>query len=879
MSKLSKKYDHKMVEQGKYQFWLKNQFFKADVKSNKPKYTIVIPPPNVTGKLHLGHAWDTTLQDMIIRRKRMQGYDALYLPGMDHAGIATQARVEQKLREQGISRYDLGREKFLEVTWEWKHEYAQFIRDQWEKLGLSLDYSRERFTLDEGLNKAVNQVFVKLYEEGLIYRGERIINWDVEAQTALSNIEVEHKEIEGSFYYFKYVLESNPNQYLEVATTRPETMFGDVAVAVHPEDERYQHLIGKRVLIPGSKKPIPIIADDYVDREFGTGAVKITPAHDPNDFEVGNRHNLERPICMNPDGTMNELALKYQGMDRFECRKALVKDLENEGLLVKVEKHIHAVGHSERTGVIVEPYLSKQWFVRMEPLAKRVTENQLDESTKVQFYPERFEKTLLQWMDGTLDWCISRQLWWGHRIPAYYHKTTGEVVVSATPPADLENYVQDEDVLDTWFSSALWPFSTLGWPNEAAEDFQAYFPTDCLVTGYDIIFFWVARMIFQSLKFTNQKPFKHVLIHGLIRASDGQKMSKSLGNGVDPIEVIETYGADALRYFLTTNSSPGQDLRYSEEKIEAAWNFINKLWNAAQYVLMHCGDMSMEDVKIDPERLNVSDRYILKRFNETIEAVDYNFDKYEFGEVARHLYRFIWDDYCSWYIEMSKLTLYGNEDLDKAQTKAVLVYVLQGIVKLLHPFMPFVTEEIYQALPHLEPSITISAWPTVNPAFDSFKTEDFDLIREIITAVRTVRAEVGVPISKPITMYVAVKNDLLREALKANQAYLVKFCNTDHLTIADAFDLQEEVMTTVLTDAEVYIPLKGLIDVEAEIKRLSTELEKLAQEVSRCEKMLANPNFVNKAPQTKVAEEEQKLADYRAKYQAVLRRLNELKAL
>jgi len=552
---LAKKYNHKEVETGKYQYWVENDFFKADVTSKRPQYTIVIPPPNVTGKLHLGHAWDTTIQDIIIRRKRMQGYDTLYLPGMDHAGIATQAKIEAKLKEKNISRYDLGREKFLEVAWEWKNEYAGFFREQWAKIGLSLDYSRERFTLDEGLNQAVNKVFVDLYNKGLIYRGERIINWDVQAKTALSNIEVEHKEIEGALYHFKYILEDGSG-HLEIATTRPETMFGDVAVAVHPKDKRYQHLVVKKVLIPGNKIAIPIILDEYVDIEFGTGAVKITPAHDPNDFEVGNRHDLERPICMNTDGSMNELAQKYQGLDRFICRKQLVIDLQNEGLVVKIEKHVHAVGHSERTGVIVEPYLSKQWFVKMRPLADRVIENQQDDEKKVNFYPERFEKTLNQWMENAYDWCISRQLWWGHRIPAYYHKSTNEVIVSITPPKDIENYIQDEDVLDTWFSSALWPFSALGWPDLKNEDYKRYFPNDVLVTGYDIIFFWVARMIFQSLEFTEKRPFKTVLIHGLIRDAENRKMSKSSGNGVDPMDVIEKYGCDSLRYILTTNSAP-----------------------------------------------------------------------------------------------------------------------------------------------------------------------------------------------------------------------------------------------------------------------------------------------------------------------------------
>lgn len=872
---LAKKYNHMEVEKDKYQYWIENNFFKADATSNKPHYTIVIPPPNVTGKLHLGHAWDTTIQDIIIRRKRMQGYDALYLPGMDHAGIATQAKIEEKLRKEGISRYDLGREKFLEVAWEWKEEYAQHIREQWAKLGLSLDYSRERFTLDEGLNKAVRKVFVDLYNKGLIYRGERIINWDPQAQTALSNIEVEHKEVEGALYYFKYLLEDGSG-YLEVATTRPETMFGDVAVAVNPSDERYKHLVGKKVLIPGNKKPIPIILDEYVEKDFGSGVVKITPAHDPNDFEVGIRHNLERPLCINTDGSMNELAGKYQGLDRFECRKALVNDLKEEGLIVKIEKHLHAVGHSERTGVMVEPYLSKQWFVKMKPLAEKVLANQLDEDKKVEFFPERFEKTLSQWMENAYDWCISRQLWWGHRIPAYYHKETGEVLVSENPPIDMENYIQDEDVLDTWFSSALWPFSTLGWPDTEKIDYQTYFPTDALITGYDIIFFWVSRMIFQSLELTNQRPFKTVLIHGLIRDSENRKMSKSLGNGVDPMDVIEKYGCDSLRYFLTTNSAPGLDLRYMEEKIEASWNFINKIWNASRYVLMNL-DEDEKQFTIDSKYLSITDKWILTRLNETIKIVDRNYEKFELGEVSRHLQKFVWEDYCDWYIEMSKLALYGDDENQKKTTKAVLIHVLEAIIKLLHPFMPFVTEEIYQKLPHTTSSITISNWPEVNENNQFEKeSEEVETIKEIIRAVRNMRSEVNTPLSKPIEMFIKTNNKDFENRLNTNRVYLEKFCNTSKLNIGSDFNIEEKVMTSVITNGEILLPLKGLIDIDAEIERLKQELMKLENEVSRCEKMLSNPNFINKAPKEKVELEREKLVDYKAKYETIKKRLQEL---
>lgn len=881
MGKLSKKYDHKQVETGKYEFWLNNGFFKADASSHKPRFSIVLPPPNVTGMLHLGHAWDGTLQDIIVRRKRMQGYDTLWLPGTDHAGIATQAKVEERLQKEGTNRHVLGREKFLERAYAWKEEYAAIIHKQWAKLGLSLDYSRERFTLDEGFNQAVNYVFVKLYEKGLIYRGERIINWDPVAQTALSNIEVEHKEVEGAMYYFKYVLEDSPNEYIPVATTRPETMFGDTAVAVHPKDERYRHLIGKRVLIPGSKKPIPVIADEYVDPEFGTGAVKITPAHDPNDFEVGNRHQLERIIVMNKDATMNEHALKYAGMDRFECRKQLVKDLQEEGLLIKIEKIVHQVGHSQRTHVMVEPYLSEQWFVKMKPLAEAVIENQKNPDTKVRFFPERFEKILLNWMNDIQDWCISRQLWWGHRIPAYYHKETGEVVVSMTPPEDIENYVQDEDVLDTWFSSALWPFAALGWPDTEAKDYKRYFPTDVLVTGYDIIFFWVARMIFQSLEFTGQRPFKDVLIHGMFLDSQGRIMSKSLGNGVDPMEVIERYGCDALRHFISTNSAPGADQRFMEEKLEASWNFINKIWNAANFVLMNIDEnMTTEDIRIDTSKLNVSDRYILHRLNETIERVDYNYDKYEFGEAMRYLYHFIWEDYCSWYIEMSKLTLQGDDEAAKKQTQSVLVYVLDKILKLLHPFMPFVTEEIYQAIPHDYPSIMISDWPIIQESY--FFPKDisaFELLRDVIKAVRTIRAEVNVPLSKPIDLYIRPTNDEAEAILTQNQEFLYRFCNPNTLIISQDVSSDEEMMTSIVTNAEILVPLKGLIDIDQEIDRLEHEAKKLESEVQRCERMLSNPNFLKKAPEAKVEEERRKLQDYLSKYETVIARLKELKAM
>ena len=648
MKELASKYDHLNVEKDIYKTWCDEGYFKAGDKSKDP-FCIVIPPPNVTGKLHLGHAWDTTLQDIIARYKRLKGYDMLWLPGMDHAGIATQAKVDERLKKEGISRYDIGREKFLDRAWEWKEEYASHIRQQWAKMGLSLDYSRERFTLDEGLSHAVRKIFVDLYNDGLIYRGERIINWDPKAKTALSNIEVIHKEIEGAMYTFKYkVVETG--QILNVSTTRPETMFGDVCVCVHPDDPRYTDVIGKHVINPANGDELPIIADSYIDIEFGTGAMKCTPAHDPNDFLIGEKYKLPKIICMNPDGTMNECCGEFKDMDRFECRKALVKKIEAEGNLVSIEKHMHQVGHSERTDVIVEPYLSKQWFVKMKPLAEEVLKHQENPEEKINFYPLRFEKTFNQWLENIEDWCISRQLWWGHRIPAWYHKDSGEVYVGYEDPKDIENWIQDEDVLDTWFSSALWPFSTLGWP-ENTDDLNRYFPNDVLVTGYDIIFFWVARMAFQSRYAMHSRPFKDVLIHGLVRDAQGRKMSKSLGNGIDPMEVIDKYGCDSLRFFLTTNSTPGQDLRFITEKVEAAWNFINKIWNASRFVCMNLdADFSID--QLDLSQASMIDKWILKRLNETIESVSANMDKYEFALVGNELTSFVWDDFCSWYIEL-----------------------------------------------------------------------------------------------------------------------------------------------------------------------------------------------------------------------------------
>lgn len=871
------KYDPQSIEQGRYEWWLKGKFFEAKSEEGKQPYTIVIPPPNVTGKLHLGHAWDTTLQDILTRMKRMQGYDVLWLPGMDHAGIATQAKVEQKLRAEGKSRYDLGREKFVEETWTWKEEYASHIRQQWSKLGLGLDYSRERFTLDEGLSAAVREVFVTLYKRGLIYRGEYIINWDPSTKTALSDIEVIYKDVQGAFYHMKYPL-ADGSGHIEVATTRPETMLGDTAVAVHPEDDRYKHLIGKTVILPITGREIPIVGDDYVDMEFGSGAVKITPAHDPNDFEIGNRHNLERILVMNEDGTMNANAGKYQGLDRFECRKQIVKDLQEQGVLFKIEDHLHSVGHSERSGAVVEPYLSTQWFVKMQPLANEAIALQNKEE-KVHFVPDRFEKTYLHWMENIRDWCISRQLWWGHRIPAWYHKETGEVYVEHEPPADIENWEQDSDVLDTWFSSALWPFSTMGWPNKEAADFKRYFPTAALVTGYDIIFFWVSRMIFQSIEFTGQRPFKDVLIHGLVRDAQGRKMSKSLGNGVDPMDVIDQYGADSLRYFLSTGTSPGQDLRYSTEKVEATWNFANKIWNASRFALMNMAGLAYDEIDFSGEK-SVADKWILTRLNETIENVTRLSDRYEFGEVGRTLYNFIWDDFCDWYIEMAKLPLYGEDEAAKKTTRSILAYVLDQTMRLLHPFMPFITEEIWQNLPHEGESITTASWPEVKPELtDEEASQEMKMLMEMIRSVRNIRAEVNTPMSKKIKMLVKAKDEAILKSLEKNRAYIERFCNPEELKMGTDIEAPEKAMTAVITGLEIILPLEGLINIEEEIARLEKEFDKLNKEVERVQKKLSNEGFMKKAPESVVAEERAKEHDYREKRAAVEARIKELKGL
>lgn len=828
---LDKKYDHLSIECGKYGFWKDNNYFQAGDLSKEP-FTIVIPPPNVTGKLHLGHAWDTTLQDIIIRYKRMDGYDALWLPGMDHAGIATQAKIDKKLKELGYNPRSMDREEWLKYAWEWKEEYAKTIHEQWAKLGLSLDYSKERFTLDEGLSDAVKKVFVDLYNEGLIYRGERIINWDPEAMTALSNEEVIYKDVEGAFYHIKYYLEDS-DDYLSVATTRPETLFGDTAVAVNPSDARYKDLIGKKVKLPLVNKLIPIIGDVHADPEFGTGVVKITPAHDPNDFEVGNRHNLDRIIVMNPDGTMNENAFKYASMDRFACREAVVKDLEELGLLIKVEKIVHAVGHSERTDVMVEPYLSKQWFVKMRPLADRVLLNQKNKDTKVNFVPERFEKIMNHWMEITYDWCISRQLWWGHRIPAWYR---GEEVYVGVNPPDSFGWVQDSDVLDTWFSSALWPFSTLGWPN-MTDLLKRHYPNDVLVTGYDIIPFWVNRMTFQGLHFTNERPFKDCLIHGLIRDKNGRKMSKSLGNGVDPMDVIDKYGADSLRFFLATSSASGQDLRYDEEKVKSTWNFINKLWNASRFCLMNIS--SLKEVNFD--NLNMSDKWILTKYEKVVKDVRRYMDKYEFNNVGSIIYSFVWNDFCDNYIEMAKF----SSDTDA--TKSTLYYVLMGIIKMLHPFMPYVTEEIYQNLPFKDnDSIMISTYPKydLNLVFEQ-DAKVIDNLIEFVANFRNVKQENNIGKN----FKVKINND------------------SDYTLIKKMLKLDDNIIDTVLNITK-YEVISGIYNITLYYEKEETEedlifkkkqCENLEKSIARRRNLLNNPSYVSKAPSHLVSEEREKL--------------------
>ena len=841
---LDKQYSPQNVEDRTYKFWCDHKYFHAEVNPDKKPYTIVIPPPNITGQLHMGHALDETLQDILIRWRRMEGYETLWLPGTDHASIATEAKIVEAMRKEGITKEEIGREKFLERAWEWKAQYGGRIVEQLKKLGSSCDWDRERFTLDEGCSKAVREVFCKLYDKGLIYRGERIINWCPHCLTSISDAEVEYEDQAGHFWHLRYPFKDGSG-YLELATTRPETLLGDTAVAVNPNDERYKDMVGKTLILPIVHREIPVIADDYVDIEFGTGVVKITPAHDPNDFEVGLRHNLEVINVLTPDAKIVDDYPKYAGMDRYEARKAIVEDLQAEGALVEIEDYSHNVGTCYRCGTTVEPRVSKQWFVKMEPLAKPAVE--VVRNGKVKFVPERFDKTYFHWMENIKDWCISRQLWWGHRIPAYYCDDCGEVMVSAqevhTCSKCGSNHVhQDPDTLDTWFSSALWPFSTLGYPDDTKE-LEYFYPTDTLVTGYDIIFFWVARMIFSGVEHMGQVPFHTVLIHGLVRDAQGRKMSKSLGNGIDPLLVIDQYGADALRFTLATGNAPGNDMRFSDEKVKASRNFANKLWNAARFVLMYLGnDYSYPGL---PKDLAIEDKWILSKVNTLAKEVTDNLERFELGIAVAKLYDFIWDVFCDWYIEIAKIRLQSGEGADTA--KAVLVYVLTDILKLLHPFMPFITEEIYQAIPHDTESIMISKWPEYDPTL-SFADEEAQMekIMDAIRAIRNRRAEMNIPPSKKSKVYVETA---FADVFAVGSEFIKRLAYASDVEIADAFGDLGNTVTIVTNDAKIYIPLGDLVDFEAEAKRLQKELAAAEEKLAFINKKLDNPGFVNKAPE------------------------------
>ena len=839
---LEKKYNHLKVEEGKYENWKNKGYFKAGDISKKP-YAIVIPPPNVTGKLHIGHAWDTGLQDIIIRYKKLKGFDTLWVPGMDHAGIATQAKVDKRLRDKGIDPRSMDREEWLKAAWAWKDEYAENIHKQWAKLGLALDYSKERFTLDEGLSKAVNKVFVDLYNKGLIYRGEKIINWDPVQLTALSNEEVIYKDEEGAFYHLKYYIDGT-EEYLDVATTRPETLFGDTAVAVNPNDKRYKHLIGKEVILPIVERKIPIIADEHADIEKGTGCVKITPAHDPNDFEVGQRHGLEKIIIMNPDATMNEKTGKYKGLNRFECREKLIEELNEKGLLIGIEKITHSVGHSERSDAIVEPYLSKQWFVKMDILAKNALKNQFNQNKKVNFFPQRFEKTLNHWLEISYDWCISRQLWWGHRIPAWYKND--EIYVGLEAPKE-EGWTRDPDTLDTWFSSALWPFSTMGWPDNT-DLYKRYYPNDVIIAGFDIIFFWVSRMIFQGIEFTGQRPFKDCLIHGLVRDNLGRKMSKSLGNGVDPMDEIDKYGADSLRFFLTTSSAPGMDVKYDPEKVKSTWNFINKLWNASRFVLMN-----IDEYEETLEDLTLPDKWILTKLNKTVKEVTKSMEKYEFNIVGSTLYNFIWNDFCDWYIELSKLNMNNT-------TKTVLLKTLKAILKMLHPFMPYVTEEIYTKLPNTEESIMLSEYPEYNHKEIFSEYKNMDNIIDLIKKIRKSKLENNIKEN-----YIEFNHPILKE----NKNILNKLLKNKELENHQSL----ENITFNFMGEKVNLYYDNSANKTAEIENLYKEKERLESSINRREKLLANQNYVNKAPKNIVETEKQTLEKEKQELSIIIQKL------
>ncbi len=881
---IPKVYDPQSFEKKWYQFWEENKFFHAEVDKRKKPYSMVIPPPNVTGQLHMGHALDNTLQDILIRYHRMQGYNTCWIPGCDHAGIATQAKVEGKLREEGTNRYELGREKFLERVWDWKKQYGDRIMYQLRSLGSSLDWDRERFTMDEGCSRAVREVFVSLYEKGLIYQGTRITNWCPDCNTAISDIEVEHETEKGHLWHLRYQVEGT-DQYVEIATTRPETMFGDTGVAVHPDDERYKALVGKTLILPVVNRRIPLFADSYVDPQFGTGAVKVTPAHDPNDFEMGERHHLEQIKVIGNDGKMLEGAGKYAGMDRYECRKALVKELEETGVLVSVEEHEHAVGHCSRCHSTIEPLVSKQWFVKMDSLAKPAIEAVKD--GRIKFVPERFTKIYINWLENIRDWCISRQLWWGHRIPAWYCDDCGETSVSRTdltecPHCHSKHIHQDEDVLDTWFSSGLWPFETFGWPDETPE-LRQFYPTATLVTGYDIIFFWVARMVMMGLEFGKDIPFHHVFIHGLVRDSQGRKMSKSLGNGIDPVEVIDKYGADTLRFMLITGNTPGNDMRFYWERVESARNFANKLWNASRYMLMNLEGFDRSFVP-EASDYTLADKWILSRYARTVQEVTANLDKFELGEAGRMIYEFIWSEFCDWYIELTKARLYDKENPRARNTALyVLSYVLERTLRLLHPFMPFITEEIWQKVPHDAElkSIMIADWPAGDESFiDDASEAQMTAIMETIKTVRNLRAEVGAAPSKHSEVQLSFRDEALCPVFAANESYLTTLAAAEPVTLLPVGAAKpENAMTGVVQGVEIYLPLKGLIDVEKETARLQKELDKLTQEIGRLGKKLSNEGFLKKAPEQVVAKEREKLQGYQEKQASVQGRIQELAKL
>ncbi len=868
MRNLETKYNPKDVEDRIYKSWVDGKYFHAEPNPDKKPFTIVIPPPNVTGQLHMGHAFDETLQDILIRYKRMQGFEALWVPGTDHAGIATQIKVEAELREkEGLTRYDLGREKFLERVWDWKEKYGNRIISQLKKIGCSCDWDRERFTMDEGCSKAVREVFVNLYNKGLIYRGPRIINWCPNCITALSNEEVEHAEQAGHFWHIKYQIKDT-DEYVVIATTRPETLFGDTAVAVNPEDERYTHLIGKTLLLPLTDREIPVVADEYVDKEFGTGCVKITPAHDPNDFEVGERHSLAQIKVMNDDATMNSYAGKYKGMDRYECRKAMIKDLDEMGLLVKVEDHAHNVGQCYRCGTTVEPIVSKQWFVKMKPLAQPAIDAVKNGETK--FVPEHFEKVYFHWLENIRDWCISRQLWWGHRIPAFYCDECDEIVVTkdekAVCPKCGKEMRQDPDTLDTWFSSALWPFSTLGWPDKT-EEMDYFYPTSTLVTGYDIIPFWVMRMMFSGIEHTGQVPFDHVFIHGLVRDSQGRKMSKSLGNGIDPLEIVEQYGADALRFTLATGNAPGNDMRFYIERVEAGRNFANKMWNASRFTMMN---LEIDENKLpDASELQLEDKWILSRFNNVVKVVTDNLDRYELGVALSNLYEFIWENFCDWYIELVKPRLFDKENTTGKTAQYVLTYVLSGTMQLLHPFMPFITEEIWQHLPHKGESIVISKYPEYDESLNFPEEEkSMTIIMDAISAIRNRRAEMNVPPSKKAkTIIVTDMVDIFKNGV----AFFEKLASASEVEVASTKDgIDANAVNIVVHGAEIFLPMSELVDKEKELARLNDEKKKLEGEIKRVEGKLNNAGFVAKAPQKVVDEEKAKGEKYKSMLEKVL---------